>query len=245
MNREQQIARAFVGLADSVAETVDPTVLFERLAADCVALTGAQAVAVLMAGARGRLRTMAVSDDRPELLKLVQFQAEEGPGAEAWRTGSPLDAPDLTARQERWPGFAPRAVSAGFRAAHALPLRVRRQTVGALTLLVTAAGGLPPDDLALAQAFADVTVVSVVRWHSDGDRPQDVLTQVQSAISSKAAVETAKGMLAAAGDLTVESAARLLRDYCELDRSRPADIAQALIRRTLSPERVIQALRTA
>ena len=45
MNREQQLAEALVGLADSLAEDVDPVVLLDRLALNCLDLVCADAVA--------------------------------------------------------------------------------------------------------------------------------------------------------------------------------------------------------
>jgi hypothetical protein len=61
----------------------------------------------------------------------------------------------------RWPWLAPLATRCGYRAAHALPLRVRQQTIGALNLLLTTLGGLPDTELSLAQSLADVAAVAL------------------------------------------------------------------------------------
>ncbi|MFD5538841.1 GAF domain-containing protein [Streptomyces sp. NPDC127079] len=129
MNREQQLAEALVGLADSFADDVDPVVLLDRLAGNCAETTGADAVGVMMAPLRGGLRTMAVTDERAALLELFQLQTEEGPCIDAYRQGERVNAPDLAASDGRWPQVTPFAREAGFRSAHAVPLRVHHQTM--------------------------------------------------------------------------------------------------------------------
>ncbi|WP_433544373.1 GAF domain-containing protein (plasmid) [Streptomyces sp. CA-294286] len=245
ISREQHIAQAFVSLADSLAHDVDPTVLLDRLAAHCVALTGADAAGIMMVDARGSLRTMAVSDDRAALLELLQAQSGEGPCIDVWREQHRLDAPDLAGRESQWPNFVPRARALGFHGAHGLPLRVNGHGVGALNLLCERPGTLTDSELGLMQAFADVTAVAVVRWEADPSRPRDVLTRVQAAVSAKAAVETAKGLLAAAADISVQEADAALHHYSRVHDLRPSETARLLIRRTLHPREVMAAHSTA
>ncbi|WEO93455.2 hypothetical protein A6P39_005155 [Streptomyces sp. FXJ1.172] len=107
--------------------------------------------------------------------------------------------------------MAPFARAAGFRAGHALPLRVHHQTIGAVNLLLTGPGGLPELDLNLAQALADVTAVALVSWNPYPIRPDDISTRVQAAIAAKATVEIAGGMLAEHGGLSAAQAHVALR----------------------------------
>ncbi|MDG4865952.1 GAF domain-containing protein, partial [Streptomyces sp. T-3] len=143
VNREQQLAEAFVGLTDTLAEDFDPVVLLDRLARHCVDIVGAQDVGIMMATARGGLRTMAVSDDGAALFELFQLQSGQGPCLDCYRTGRPVDVTDLGENSERWPQLVPLAVRAGYRAAHALPLRAGDQTIGSVNLLLVTPGGLP------------------------------------------------------------------------------------------------------
>ncbi|MFE7115530.1 GAF domain-containing protein, partial [Streptomyces sp. NPDC057654] len=179
MNREQQLAEAFVGLTDTLAADFDPVVLLDRLAGHCVDIIGADAAGVLVSTSRGELRTMAVSTDDGPLFELFQAQAQEGPGTDCHRLNRPVGAPNLADCTDRWPRFAPLAVRTGYRAAHALPLRVNHQTIGAVSLLLAAPGGLSAADLDLAQALADVAAVALVHWSPDPARHTDVLTRVQ------------------------------------------------------------------
>lgn len=68
-------------------------------------------------------------------LEIQQIQLGEGPCIEAYRDAEQVGAPDVADAAARWPRFAPEAMSSGFRAVHALPLRLRAQTIGALNLV--------------------------------------------------------------------------------------------------------------
>jgi hypothetical protein len=57
-----------------------------------------------------------------------RLQAQEGPGLDAFRTGTRVDQEDLRSGSGRWPSFSPAAVRAGFQSAVALPLRLRDVT---------------------------------------------------------------------------------------------------------------------
>ncbi|MGC5567628.1 GAF domain-containing protein [Streptomyces sp. FR-108] len=241
MTREEQLAEAFVGLSDTMADGFDPVVLLDRLAGHCVAIVGADTVSVMMATARGDLRTMSVSA-HADGAELVQTQTREGPGRDCYRTRLPVDAVRLDGFGDRWPRFSAQAREAGYGSAHALPLRVARQTIGSVSLLLTTPAGLPPGDLRLAQALADVAAVALVHWSPDPARPMDILTHVQAAVAAKATVEMAQGMLAEHGQLEPARAMEALLAYSGSNGNRLTSTAQALVRRTLEPALVLAAL---
>ncbi|MEV6945012.1 GAF domain-containing protein [Streptomyces sp. NPDC051172] len=234
MNREQQLAEALVGLADSLADDVDPVVLLDRLALNCLDLVGADAVGVMIAGVRGELRLMAVTDQRAALMEFFQLQSDEGPCVDCYRKSERIDAPDLGESAHRWPHVAPYAREHGFRAAHALPMRVHHQTVGALNLMLTTPGGLSALDLHLAQALADVTTVALVNWSPHPLRPTDVSSSVQRAVTAKATVDIATGMIAEYGSLSLPDARSALGTWATRSGRRLTEVAHGLVRRTVS-----------
>ncbi|MFC4033966.1 GAF domain-containing protein [Streptomyces polygonati] len=241
MSRLQHVTDAFVGVTETFGASVDPLVLADRLVGHCVRLTGAGSAGVMMVTARGRLRTVAVSDERADVLEMFQLQTGEGPCVDCWTTGAPVGAPDLPGHADRWPRFAVLAAEAGFRGAYAVPVMVHDQQVGALNLLVKPPGTLAADDLRLVSALSGVAATAMMQWRSDPARPSDILTRVQSVISAKASLETALGMLAAGGGITIAEAARTLRDYGLRNGVRPAEAAQSLLGRTLGLDTVLAA----
>ncbi|MGW3202690.1 GAF and ANTAR domain-containing protein [Streptomyces sp. NPDC001135] len=239
MGREQQLAEALVGLADSLADDMDPVVLVDRLAHYCIEITGTDAVGIMAVSGRGELRTLAVTEDDAGELEFFQLQADEGPCLDSFREGRRIDVPDLEGSRDRWPHVTPFALRRGYRSLHALPLRVHRQTVGAVNLLLRGPGGLMPLDVELAQALSDVTAVALVNWRPELVRATDVSNRVQAALAARATVDMATGMLAETGGLSLAEAHTALRAYADGHRRRLLDTAHALVNRTLHPDTVL------
>src|SRR5207249_12271165 len=111
-----------------------------------------------------QLRVVAASSEDAEFMELLQLQNEQGPCLDCLRTGTSVSVPDLAAAADRWPTFAAAAEQTGaFRSVHALPLRLRREAVGALNLFHHTAGPLPEADLLLGQALADVAAIGILQ----------------------------------------------------------------------------------
>jgi hypothetical protein len=204
-----------------------------------VEIVGADTVGVMMATGRGELRTMTVTDDRDAVVELFLLQSEEGPCLDCYRENRSVAAADLGESTSRRPRLAPLATRCGYRAAHAIPLRVRHQTIGAFNLLLTTPGGLPDTELSLAQSLADIAVVTLVHWVPGRPRATDIQLRGQAAVDAKATIETATGMPAGHGGLTLAEARSALHAHTALDGRRLLDIAQALVDRTPAPDAVL------
>jgi GAF domain-containing protein len=151
-DREGQISRAFVMLADTLVDDYDVIELLDRLVGFSVRLLAADAAGLLLGDARYGLRPVAASSEDAQTMELLQLQAAEGPCLEAYQTTAQVRVPDLAAAAQRWPTFAAAVASTGaYRSVHAIPMRLRGQAVGALNLFHRDPGPLPETDLALAQ----------------------------------------------------------------------------------------------
>ncbi|WP_225801289.1 GAF domain-containing protein [Streptomyces sp. NK15101] len=241
MNREQQLTEAFVSLADTLSEDVDPPTLLRRLVDHSVRLTPMDAAGVMLANARGRLRPVVATDDRAAVTELFQTQIDEGPCIEAYETGTPVHVEDFAAYEERWPSFVPVVRAAGYASAHALPLQVRGQRIGALNLLSHTATSLSPSETGILRGLANVAAAAVVTWNRDLVRPTDIASRSYAALSAKALLDTAAGMIAATEDITPLEAARRLRAYAALHHRRPTDVAEELVRRRMEVAAVMNA----
>lgn len=232
MNRERELAKAFLDLADTYAPQFDPLHLFDRLVHSCRHLLTVDAAAVMIADARGTLKTMAATDEGAAFVELMQMQTGRGPCMDCYRTGQARAIPDITAEHERWPNLVTAMTDAGYRSLHTVPVRLHERTLGALTLLNTHTLDMPRDDLFLAQALTDSAALSLMHWATE-PRYDDVTTRVQSAIAVKATLDIAKGMIAAYHDVSIAQAGRLLADHAARHRTSLADIALALVNRTM------------
>lgn len=244
MSREQQLAKAFVGLADTLTEEFDPLSLFHRLVTGCVELLDVDAAAVMMADARGSLRTMAASRDEAAFLELLQLQTGTGPCVDSYRTGLAVAIPDIAREWERWPQLVSAAAQVGFRSVHTVPLRLHARIIGAVNLFRTPAGDLPDEHRDLAQSLADAAALALVHWSYEPLTPDDILTRVQAAITAKAILETAKGMVAEYAGVSIAEASAVLHDHARRNHTRLTDIAWELTTRTIDLGAILEHGRT-
>lgn len=235
MTREQRLATTFVDLADSLVEDFDVVDLMMLLAERCVELLEAAAAGLLLDDGHGALCLVAATSEALETVELFQIQSDEGPCRDCFHSGRPVSTSDLAEEGGRWPRFAPVATAAGFRAAHALPLRLRGHVLGALNLFRTEPRALSRADLATAQAFADVATIAVLQSRAVHDS-QLVADQLQEALQSRVVIEQAKGIVAQALELPMDQAFARLRRHARSAERRLAEVAQDIVDGTLAPE---------
>jgi GAF domain-containing protein len=204
--REQLLSRAFVRLADTLVDEYDIIDVLDQLVSYCVELLAADAAGILLADSRGTLRVVASSSEDAKLMELLQLQADEGPCMECFHNRSPVRVADLADATSRWPSFVAAVAQRGaFRSVHALPLRLRGEAIGAMNLFHHQPGPLPEADLALGQALADVATIGILSERSI--RRGEVLSeQLQTALTHRAIIEQAKGVLAQHGGLSMHAA---------------------------------------
>ena len=226
-DREQMLVATFVELADTLVADFDVVEFLHGLADRCVRLLNVEAAGLMLADQRGSLRVIASSSEQARLVELFQLQHEEGPCLECYQTGRPVAEENLATAARRWPAFAPAAAGAGFAAVQALPMRLRDEVIGAMTLFLAVPGGLDETGLRVGQALADVATIGLLQERNF--RHQEVLAeQLQGALNSRVAIEQAKGMLAERLNLDMEQAFELLRDQARAQGRRLAQLAAAV-----------------
>lgn len=144
-----------------------PDPLFGALVLRCVAELDTAAAGVLVAEVGGRLRVAAASSPQGRALEMFAAVLCTGPAVDALSTGAPVRCPDVDLDTVHWPGYAAAARDAGFRAAHAVPLRHGGMVLGALSLLDTRPRTLGDDHRDLAQRYADEAAAT---WHHTSGR---------------------------------------------------------------------------
>ena len=224
----QLLSETFVELTDTMVAGFDVIDFLHVLTDRSVQLLDVSAAGLLLADPRGELRVVAASSEAARLLELFQLQSDQGPCLDCFRVGQPVDSGDLAAAAQRWPRFAPAAQQAGFAAVQALPMRLRDQVIGALNLFRASPGAIPPADVRVGQALADVATISLL--HERSMRHSDTLNeQLQTALNSRVVIEQAKGKLAERLGLDMDQAFGLLRDFARNRNRRLSDLAQAFI----------------
>ena len=237
-DREQAVTRAFVSLARSLADGVDPVDLLTGLAEDATGLLDVASTGILLADPGRVLHVVAASSEATRALEVYQLQREQGPCLDCYRSGAPVSVADLRTETVRWPLFVGAAAAAGFASVHALPIRLRENVLGVMGLFGTHIGALGEDDLGLSQALAYVAAVAIVQDKAAADSAM-VNEQLQSALTSRVLVEQAKGILAQRGDLAMDRSFAVLRRYARDHNLRLTDVARAVADRQLSAQRLL------
>ncbi len=234
MPREAVLVHTLVELADSLVEDFDVVDLLSLLAARCVEVLGVSAAGVMLVAPEGDLRVIASSSEAMRVVELFELQSQEGPCLDCYGTGEPVLNEDLRTVQTRWPRFATVALDAGFRTAHALPMRLRGSVVGALNLFSTDAGALAEEDIVAGQALAAVATIAILQQRVVSEA-RIVNDQLDHALSSRVVIEQAKGVLAERSGLTMEAAFEVMRQYARNHNVRLADVAGRVVDRSLAP----------
>src|SRR4051812_29519518 len=161
---------------------------------------------------RRDLQLIASTAERARDLAQLQLDLREGPCPDCFSTGLAQANTDLAAVSSRWPRFCRAAVEAGFGGTHALPMRLRRQVIGALNLYTDAPQALSEEHVAVAQAMADVATIGLLHERNLND--QTVLSeQLQGALNSGVLIERARGVLAARSGMGVAEAFTRMRTH--------------------------------
>lgn len=237
-DRERRVSHTFVKLADTLVADFDIHEFLNILIEECTRLLGVSAAGVILLNARGQLEVAATSTHRAELLELFAVETNDGPCVECVRNGTAVFCEDLRAEPHRWPRFSAAAHECGFRAVQALPMRLREQVVGVLTLLSGEPGGADPADVELAQALADVATIGLLQQRTieTGDR---LTGQLQTALNSRIVIEQAKGILAERGSLTMDEAFTRLRGYSRANNFRLTELARSVSDGTTDLEAIL------
>jgi len=220
----ERLAMTFVELADSLVDEYDGIELLHLLTERCVELLDVDAAGLLLGDQRGGLQVAASSTEQVRLLELFELQNDEGPCLDCYVEGRPVAATRLSEGSERWPLFAAAASAAGFETVHALPLRLRGQTIGALNLFHTCRVEVRSDDLRVAQALADVATIAILQERLTHSR-EVLASQLQVALDSRIVIEQAKGVLAERVGLDMGAAFALLRRAARSSGRRLAEVA--------------------
>jgi transcriptional regulator with GAF, ATPase, and Fis domain len=220
----EELAETFVELADAVVDEFELDHFLNLLADRCVRLLDVSAAGLSLVDEGGRTNAAGASDDRTMVLALL----EDGPGPACCRSGAPVVVPDLARTALRWPEFTKTATAAGYAAAHAVPMRLRANVVGALTLFRAAPGEIDKVTDRVAQAMADLATIGLVQVR-ELRRQQDLAAQLQHALSSRIVIEQAKGVTGERLGLGMDAAFEALRRYARSHNLRIADLACAIV----------------
>ena len=201
-----------------------------RVAATVLPATG---VGVSVMARAEHPATVAASDEHSAIIEDLQFTVGEGPCIDAYKTGRPVFAPDLSvAARIRWPGYAPAAQERGIQAAFAFPLQIGAARLGALDVYQDQPGGLSPETIAEALTFADAAMTGLLtaqqRFNEDDGAPA-----LDDALDNRFELYQAQGMVAMQLGVTLHDAMIRIRAYAYAHNRPLGDVADDILARNI------------
>lgn len=224
----ERLTDVFVEVADTLIHDFDLVDFLHKLTDHAAAVSGAEAVGLLLSDQEGKLRYMAASNETGKMLELFQLQNAEGPCLDCFSSRAPVVNADLATASDRWPKFAPAAIAAGFQSVHAFPMRLRDDVIGALNLFGHADVKFEDQEVQVVQALADVATIGLLQERSIA-RSDSLTEQLQGALNSRIVIEQAKGALARQHGTTPREAFELMRGEARRSRRRLVDVANEVI----------------
>jgi len=239
-SRESRVTSTLVDLADTLVAGYDDVEMFYNLVEGCTEVLPVEHAGLLVADPLGDLHVVAATSEVTHLIELLQIQNEQGPCLDAFRSGQlvnsgPINGPEA---RERWPELTEAAAAAGFGSITALPMRLRDRILGALNLFRVAPEPLSPEDLAVAQAFANIATISILQARATHDA-REVIDQLQTALDTRVAIEQAKGYIAQHSQLTMDEAFGRIRVYARSHNLLLRDVANDIVARSLDPTLIV------
>lgn len=171
--------------------------------------------------------TAAASDPRTLAVDRAQYQVGDGPCLQAYRTRS-VQRVVVDEAMQQYPHFALAAHAAGVRSFLAAPLLVRGDGIGALNLYSAQTHGFAGLDEAVVVLFAAQAAVAVAnsRLYQSA---RTLSAQLELAMSSRAVIEQAKGVVMAVKAVDADTAFDLLRRTSQVENRKLRQVAVSVV----------------
>lgn len=228
--REAMLTRTLVELADTLVADFDVVDVLTMLVDRTASVLEVDAVGLMMTSPDERRLALLAHSGNDVVTELEQFQIDhdEGPCIECFASGQPVINTDLAFTNGRWAAFAPKAIDAGFRSVHAIPLRLRDEVIGAFNMFHVERGDMSPVDVSAATALADMATIAVLQYRAVQEA-EEVAAQLRRALDSRVIIEQAKGRLAERAGFGMGDAFAVLRQHSRSHNIKLADLSAMVV----------------
>jgi GAF domain-containing protein len=220
------------GLAGMVTGTAPLDGLLEQVAQFAVgAIPGAQGVGVTLLDA-GHGDTVVASADFVRAVDDIQYALMEGPCVTAAAERRTVRS-GLLEQDPQWPRFGPRVAHLGVHSALSLPLLVGDLVVGAMNVYSHERDVFDDHAQQLGEMFAAPAAVSV-RNAQVLDHTRRLADQLQTALSSRALIDQALGILMSRRGGTADDAFASLRRMSQHNNVKVSAVARDIVEQAVA-----------
>ncbi len=150
-----------------------------------------------------------------------------GPCVEAARRGEVKRA-SIEQALERWPRFADDAHEAGFDSYLSAPVVIDDEHAGAINCYGTHATGFADLDVGLLELYT-TAVEGILRVHRRYRDAAELAGNLRTALSSRAVIDQAKGILMAVRQIDADEAFTLLAEQSQRDNVKLREVAESFV----------------
>jgi GAF domain-containing protein len=227
-----EVTRALEALAEALAVEEDFHALLDQACRQVIQAVPGVDMASVTIVRDGTAETLAATDERIAALDVGQYRAGQGPSLQAIRTGEIVRI-EVDQAQQRWPVFAEAARTAGIGSFLSAPLRIDSEFTGSVNCYGLKNLGFRELDallLSLYTTAVKATLRSVRRYH----QARELTEQLRSALTSRAVIDQAKGIVMAVNHVDADSAFALLVEQSQRDNIKLRDLAGRLVNAVVS-----------
>jgi GAF domain-containing protein len=203
------VARAVANTTAALTHSDDIAGVLATLVAECAATLTAGAVGIMVLLPSAAIEVLSASSHQALELELYQSQLDSGPCLESIRTVSRVSEQTAFAMQARWPALGRAITDAGYLSVHAEPMTWQGRPIGGLNIFRVSALPLTDQEQDLAAAFADMATLAVV--HAGHVTAEQAAARALESLTSRTAIEQAKGVLAYQHRIDMAAAYETLR----------------------------------
>ena len=158
----------------------------------------------------------------------IQYRLGEGPCISAAALGEPMRSGSLGG-DHRWPRFGPRAGRLGVHSVLSLPLIGADQVVGAMNVYAHGKDAFDERSAQLGELFAVPAAIAVQNAQILA-QTQRLAAQLQSALTTRAVIDQAIGILMSRSGVTADEAVTRLRVLSQREHTKMAVVATGVVR---------------
>jgi GAF domain-containing protein len=174
--------------------------------------------------------TAAATHDIATKIDTEQYNSGKGPCLEAARQRH-LVRVDVTEARDRWPTFADSAAQAGMLSYLSAPLVLdgENSVLGALNVYGRTPNAFDSLDEALVTLFTTATSAAIVNARRYM-RARELASRMRAALTSRAEIDQAKGMIMAQRGVSAQEAFQLMVEHSQQTNTKLRDVAHELLK---------------
>jgi GAF domain-containing protein len=227
IRRVDEITTALEQLADLLAKEKEPAALLDRVCQQVVrAIPDADMTSISLLR-DGTAYTAATTGDHASTIDQAQYDAAQGPCIEAAKTGQMVRVV-VSEVADRWPAFARAAGDAAVASYLSAPLFIDSEYHGSLNVYGKTDHGFGALDAALLELYttAAETALRTARLYLQA---RETTEQLRTALSSRAVIDQAKGVLMAVRRISADEAFAVLVEQSQEQNAKVRDIAERFV----------------